>query len=75
MAHTFSIDSVTRVDDQISIVGSVDGVAVNIKIWQSHLQTLLTLADKKTYIAQQMLAALPSVSANLTTLFGGTFSQ
>lgn len=78
MAHTFEVVSVTKNDDQLTFNVNVDGTPVQFCAWFSHVKPLIP-ADRRTYVAQQALAALaalqPPVVVDLTAALGGTFTQ
>lgn len=75
MAHTYVVSSNTAQGDQATLVGTVDGIAVTITYWVSHV-TNFTLAQAKNFIAGLMLAAaIPSAPVNVTQLPTGTFTQ
>ncbi|MBZ5700257.1 MAG: hypothetical protein LAN84_00260 [Acidobacteriia bacterium] len=88
MAHTYVVTSATYTpgvpgpDPQVTIVGSVDGVAVTVQIWLSAIvQANLAggLAAVKNLIAPVMLAQMqvnsPPPPAQPVQLPTGTFTQ
>lgn len=57
-----TIDNVDVVGDTVTVTGTVDGVQVTIQVWASHLSTLPTKVQKRTYVAQQLKAVVPAHS-------------
>jgi hypothetical protein len=83
MSHVYVVSSATYVpgpaDPQVTIAGTVDGVAVTVQCWLSAMQQAKQfggIAAVKNLIAPIMLAALPppppTASVELPT---GTFTQ
>ncbi len=71
MAHNYSIDSATKDNDLVTVVGSVDGISVTVTCWFSALQPL-NLAQKRATVAALMLAqAFPP--APVDTGISGSF--
>lgn len=69
MAHAYTIISMTNTslpvaDPVVNIVGTVDGVQVEIQVWNSALQPHLGSAISfETFIAPLLLAAVPPTPA------------
>ena len=75
MAHTYVVTSNTAVGDLATLVGTVDGIAVSVSYWVSHVQPM-TNANAKNFIAALMLAqAIPSAPITVAQLPVGTFTQ
>jgi hypothetical protein len=73
--HTYIVTSNTAQGDKATLVGTVDGVAVTVEYWVSHVQGM-TLAQAKNFAAGLMLAAaFPAAPVNVTQLPTGTFTQ
>lgn len=70
MAHTYTLDNVTLAGDKVSVIGSVDGVQVNVQVYYPYLQSLGSVDNGKAYIAAQMLATLPAAPVELTDYEG-----
>jgi hypothetical protein len=67
--HTYIITSVTQLGDQLTITGTVDGVAVTVSTWASAAGALLASAlGFRSFIAPLMLAALPPAPTELPQL-------
>jgi hypothetical protein len=87
VAHTYTISSATYVpgsaaDPQVTVVGTVDGVAVTIQLWLSAISAAFTsggVTAVKNLVAGLMLAqsGLASVPTSVpaATLPTGSFSQ
>lgn len=58
MPHNYQVDSVTvtPAKDSVLLIGSVDGIPVEISFWFSAVQGM-TPAQKRAFIAPLMLAA------------------
>ena len=75
MAHTYIVSSNTAIGDLATLVGTVDGIPVEVNYWLSHVQGM-TLAQAKTYAASIMLAAaIPAAPVSVVQLPVGTFTQ
>jgi hypothetical protein len=57
MAHTYVVQTATRVGDVMTITGTVDGVPVTINPWFSAISALPNTAAVQNFIAPLMLAA------------------
>ena len=71
MAHAYTQTSVTKVGDQVTVVGTVDDTPVTITFWASAVIDMST-DERVTYVASLMLAALPSEPEDLTSLYPST---
>ena len=71
MAHIYTQESVTKVDDQVMVVGTVDGTPIMVNFWASAVAGM-TQAEQVAFVAQQMLAALPPAPTDLTSQYPTT---
>jgi len=56
------LNDASVVGDTVTVTGTVDGAPATVQVWLSHLNTLGTLAAKRTYIAAQLKASIPATS-------------
>jgi len=83
MAHTYNVQSATYLpgssaDPQVTIVGTVDGIAITCFTWLSVLAAANTqggLPAVKNVVAPLMLAQVPPPPTAPTQLPTGTFVQ
>lgn len=54
-----TIDKATINGDSVEIEGTVDTIAVVIRVWLSHLNTLANKAAKRSYVAQELKRNAP----------------
>lgn len=59
--------------DDVIASGTVDGNPAQVHVWLSHLNSLSTLAAKKTYVAQQLkLSADATAKPATSSTFNGS---
>jgi hypothetical protein len=82
MSHVYVVSSSTYIpgpaDPLVTVVGTVDGVAVTVTCWLSVLRQANQsggIAAVKNFIASIMLAALPAPPVAPVELPTGTFTQ
>jgi len=87
VAHAYTISSATYVpgsaaDPQVTVVGTVDGIAVTVQLWLSAITAAYTssgVTGVKNLVASLMLAqsglASAPTSVPAATLPTGSFSQ
>jgi len=82
MSHVYIVSSATYIpgpaDPLVTVVGTVDGVAVTVTCWLSVLRQANQsggIAAVKNLIAPIMLAALPAPPVSPVELPTGTFTQ
>lgn len=69
MAHTYTKEKVTKMGDQVTVVGSVDSIPVTVNFWASAVVNM-TDTEKIQYVAQLMLAqAFPEEPQDLTSQY------
>lgn len=68
MSHIYTCTKVTVVGDSVMVVGTVDGTPVTVNFWASAVGGM-TQAEQVAFVAQQMLAALPPASTDLTSQY------
>lgn len=76
MAHTYIIQSVSTLNDQTTVTGTVDGTSVTVQYWttpQSQAAMASVIAFH-SFIAPILLAAVPPVPVQSPTLVG-TFTM
>jgi len=73
MSHVYTQESVTKVDDQVTVKGTVDGVSVAINFWASAVVNMST-DERVAYVASLMLAALPPAPEDLTNQYPATLT-
>lgn len=76
MAHTYILSTVQQVNDQVTVTGSVDGVAVTVMYWVTPIATaaMASAIGFRNFVSPLMLAALPVAPASLGALVQ-TFTQ
>ena len=73
MSHVYTLTSITKVDDQITVVGNVDGILVRVQFSASTVAGL-SQQDKIKYVAALMLSALPPTPIDITAQFPSSFT-
>jgi hypothetical protein len=71
--HTYTQESITKLDDQVTVKGTVDGVAVTVSFWASAAASM-TDAEKVVFVAGLMLAQLPPQPEDLSGQFPSTIT-
>jgi hypothetical protein len=74
MAHTYSQTSVSKMGDQVTVIGTVDRVAVTVTFWASAVANM-TADEQVAYVASLMLAQLPTEPEDLTSQFPATVTM
>jgi hypothetical protein len=74
--HAYIISTVQQTNDQVTVTGSVDGVAVSLSFWITPAATtaMASAISFRNFIAPLMVTALPVAPTSLSTLTA-TFSQ
>lgn len=73
MAHTYTSNSVTKLGDQVTVQGTVDGAPVTVQFWASAVAGM-TPTQQVEFVAGLMLAALPTPPEDLTSQFPVSYS-
>ena len=76
MSHVYVISTVQQTNDQVSVTGSVDGVAVSLSFWITPAATIAMASaiGFRNFVSPLMLAALPVAPTALPPLVQ-TFTQ
>ena len=62
MAHTYVIQTVTTLNDSLTVTGTVDGTPVTVQTWVSAAGgSMASAIGFRAFIAPLMLAAVPPV--------------
>jgi hypothetical protein len=68
MTNTVVIQSVTKIGDAVTVVGTVNGQVTQCQVWQSELNTFPSILSQQNYLAQQLVASLPPTPIPLPSL-------
>jgi hypothetical protein len=75
MANIVVIESVSRIADQATATGTVNGQPVTVSFWFSALASFASTAQAQAFIAGLMIAAVIPTSAIDLPLYTGTVND
>jgi hypothetical protein len=75
MANTYVITGITKMNDQYTVSGTVNGIAVVVFVWATAIAGM-NVAQVEAFLAPLMLqAAIPAAPVVITTYNGTTWNQ